>query len=253
MISLFKMDLYRLFKTKSLYIVWGVLTFLIFFMSYIWFGIDENAGISRLSIIYGMRSTFLFPGIITAVFAVIFATADMNSGYIKNIGGQLKNRSSLIFSKSLALLPFTAITFLLAVLVQMLANRIILGYIEFGKFTHFITFFLAETLLLYALALFCMMISVVIRKTPIAMTISVAIGMGLSTTIIYPAINALAEAIGAKNFDFLYYGLYGNLAAIPQDTVWTDATIPRAVVVAVVFITISTLISCFTFKKRDIV
>ena len=43
------------------------------------------------------------------IFAVLFATADINSGYIKSIGGQVKSRGLLIISKIVTLAIYTAV------------------------------------------------------------------------------------------------------------------------------------------------
>ncbi len=55
----------------------------------------------------------------------MFATADIKSGYIKNIGGQVSQRGMLIVSRAVALALFTAITFA-GIFVFQAAKRICL-------------------------------------------------------------------------------------------------------------------------------
>lgn len=45
-----------------------------------------------------------FYALFLVIFAVMFATADIKSGYIKNIGGQVSQRGSLLFQGQLHLL-----------------------------------------------------------------------------------------------------------------------------------------------------
>ena len=98
MISIFKMDLYRMFKTRSMYILWGIMIFIFTFTSYIAYSVDgvytgnaylANTKMDILNSLEGMIN--LFP-IFIAIFTTIFTTADMSSGYIKNIASQISNR-----------------------------------------------------------------------------------------------------------------------------------------------------------------
>ena len=60
--------------------------------------------------------------LLLVIFTVLFSTADISSGYIKNIGGQVRNRGTLIFSRAIALAVFTVLTMAGAFLFQAAAN-----------------------------------------------------------------------------------------------------------------------------------
>ena len=60
--------------------------------------------------IFFANSQGKFYALFLVIFAVLFSTVDISSGYIKNIGGQVGNRGSLIFSRSIALSVFTVLT-----------------------------------------------------------------------------------------------------------------------------------------------
>ena len=85
------------------------------------FGISESVDgmdVDNLAVveIYGQHlSSGLFI-LFNVIFLVLYVTADIKNGYIKNIGGQVKHRSSLIWSKWAAaaayVLVFDVVTFL---------------------------------------------------------------------------------------------------------------------------------------------
>ena len=57
------------------------------------------------------------------IFTVLFSSADIGSGYIKNIGGQVRSRRNLIFSKASVLFVYTTVTMLLYFIIQILHSR----------------------------------------------------------------------------------------------------------------------------------
>ena len=144
MLNMIKMDLYRMVRTKSMYVVWIVMAAAIFFStSMSKLDIDtmnkeaeqqqtENIAetVKPETINMGM-SVFLptqpgekvtvfdqvyanlqakFVALFLVIFTVLFSSADIGSGYIKNIGGQVQKRGTLIFSRSIALAVFTVLT-----------------------------------------------------------------------------------------------------------------------------------------------
>lgn len=70
--------------------------------------------------------------LLLAIFTVLFSTADLNSGYIKSVGGQVKCRGVLLFSKMIALSVFTLVAMALDVIVQCIATPLFLHGAEFG-------------------------------------------------------------------------------------------------------------------------
>lgn len=126
MLNMIKMDLYRMVRTKSMYVVWIVMAAAIFFStSMSKLDIDtmnkeaeqqQTESIAETvkpeTINMGM-SVFLptqpgekvtvfdqvyanlqakFVALFLVIFTVLFSSADIGSGYIKNIGGQVRSR-----------------------------------------------------------------------------------------------------------------------------------------------------------------
>ena len=111
------------------------------------------------------------------IFAGIVSTADINSGYIKNIGGQVKNRGALIGSRAAALAVFTLITMAGVVLLQAVSNFIYFREVEWGNLNAFPAYFFTEAALHYALVLICMALAVILKNNVISMVISICITM----------------------------------------------------------------------------
>ena len=168
MLNMIKMDLYRMVRTKSMYVVWIVMAAAIFFStSMSKLDIDtmnkeaeqqQTESIAETvkpeTINMGM-SVFLptqpgekvtvfdqvyanlqakFVALFLVIFTVLFSSADIGSGYIKNIGGQVQKRGTLIFSRSIALAVFTVLTMAGAFLLQAVANYIVFRELTWGKF-----------------------------------------------------------------------------------------------------------------------
>ena len=119
MLNMIKMDLYRMFRTKSMYIVWIVLAVAVLFTTFLcktdYDSLNkedaaqqeqfteptaENINVGMMVTlptepgekvtvydIFYANSQGKFYALFLVIFAVLFSTADIGSGYIKNIGG----------------------------------------------------------------------------------------------------------------------------------------------------------------------
>lgn len=164
MLNMIKMDLYRMFRTKSMYIVWIVLAAAALFTTFLcktdYDSLNkedaaqqeqfaeptaENINVGMMVTlptepgekvtvydIFYANSQGKFYALFLVIFAVLFSTADIGSGYIKNIGGQVQKRGALIFSRSIALAVFMALTMTGAFILQAVANYIVFGDLEWA-------------------------------------------------------------------------------------------------------------------------
>ena len=105
----------------------------------------------------------------------MFSTADIGSGYIKNIGGQVQKRGTLIFSRSIALSVFTVLTMAGAFLLQGAANYIVFKELTWGSSKAVLSYFLTELALHYALVLICMAIAIILKNNVISMVIAICL------------------------------------------------------------------------------
>lgn len=221
MLNIIKMDLYRMFKTKSMYVIWIVLAAILLITTSLcktdYELLTEKDAMKQEQVTeptvdninVGMMVTLpTEPGekvtvydiffansqgklyaLLLVIFTVLFSTADISSGYIKNIGGQVRNRGTLIFSRAIALAVFTVLTMAGAFLFQAAANCIVFGELEWGNTKAILSYFVTELALHYALVLICMAIAIILKNNVISMVIAVCLSMNVMT-IVYGVINS---------------------------------------------------------------
>lgn len=281
MLNIIKMDLYRMFKTKSMYVIWIVLAAILLITTSLcktdYELLNEKDAMKQEQVTeptvdninVGMMVTLpTEPGekvtvydiffansqgklyaLLLVIFAVLFSTADISSGYIKNIGGQVGNRGSLIFSRSIALSVFTVLTMTGAFLFQAAANCIVFGELEWGNTKAILSYFVAELALHYALVLICMAIAIILKNNVISMVIAVCLTMNVMT-IVYGVVNSAIQKIGIQNFQIYKYTITGKLSLLPMNPSGNECLASFGV--AMVFIVIMISVSSVVFQKRDI-
>ena len=281
MLNMIKMDLYRMFRTKSLYVIWIVLAVALLITTSLcktdYDSLNEEDAVQQEQIaeptvenmnvgmmvmlptepgekvtvfdIFFANSQGKFYALFLVIFAVLFSTADISSGYIKNIGGQVRNRGSLIFSRSIALSVFTVLTMTGAFLFQAAANGIVFGELEWGNTKAILSYFVTELALHYALVLICMAIAIILKNNVISMVIAVCLSMNVMT-IVYGVINSAIQKIGIQNFQIYKYTITGKLSLLPMNPSGNECL--AAFGVAIVFIVMMISVSSVVFQKRDI-
>ena len=190
-----------------------------------------------------------FYALFLVIFAVMFATADIKSGYIKNIGGQVSQRGMLIVSRAVVLALFTAITFAGIFVFQAAANMLAFKCVVWGNWKEIIPYFLTELTLHYAFVLICMAIAVIIKNNVISMTLSVCLTMNIMS-IVYGFIDYVVNRKGLHNFSIYKYTVTGRMAMLPMNAGRDDVV--SSMCVAVIFIIIMLSLSSYVFQKRDI-
>ena len=190
-----------------------------------------------------------FYALFLVIFAVMFATADIKSGYIKNIGGQVSQRGMLIVSRAVVLALFTAITFAGIFVFQAAANMLAFKCVVWGNWKEIIPYFLTELTLHYAFVLICMAIAVIIKNNVISMTLSVCLTMNIMS-IVYGFIGYVVNRKGLHNFSIYKYTVTGRMAMLPMNAGRDDVI--SSMCVAATFIVIMLSLSSYIFQKRDI-
>lgn len=280
MFNMIKMDVYRMFRSKSLYVIWAFMIGIIIFNSSmlktqydmmmeqadtyevvtdetdekvnvgmtVYVPMQPGEKVTVFDVLFSnLQSKFI--ALFLVIFAVIFSSADMNSGYIKNIGGQVKNREKLVVSKAVALIIFTVISMAIAVLVQMLSNGMFLGYMELGNVSDFAKYLSAQTLLHIALVLIGMALSILLKSNLVSMIIVVCLCMNLSM-VIYAGINSFIQKMGVKDFSIIDYTVTGKISMLSMEPASEEFL--SAVLVAAVFGIAVTALTGVIFKRRDI-
>lgn len=281
MLNLIKMDLYRMFRTKSLYVICIVLAAALLFTTILCktdYEIlneadavqqEQVAELTTENINVGMIVTLptepgekvtvfdiffgnsqgKFYALFLVIFVVLFSTADISSGYIKNIGGQVQSRGALAISRAIALAGFTIMTLAGVFVFQAVANGIIFGYLEWGDARAILLYFATEVVLHYALVLICMTIAVTLKNNVISMVIAVCLTMNVMT-IVYGLVNNAIQKMGIQNFQIYEYTITGKLSLLPMNPGGKECL--AAFGVALAFIVATIVAGSVVFQKRDI-
>lgn len=281
MLNIIKMDLYRMLKTKSMYVIWIVLAAILLITTslcktdyelltekdamkqeqvteptvdninvgmMVMLPTEPGEKVTVYDIFFANSQGKLY-ALLLVIFTVLFSTADISSGYIKNIGGRVRNRGTLIFSRAIALAVFTVLTMAGAFLFQAAANGIVFGELEWGNTKAILSYFVTELALHYALVLICMAIAIILKNNVISMVIAVCLSMNVMT-IVYGVINSAIQKIGIQNFQIYKYTITGKLSLLPMKPSGNECL--AAFGVAIVFIVMMISVSSVVFQKRDI-
>ena len=283
MLNMIRMELYRMFKTKSLYVIWLVLAAGILFTTGL--SADEmktytmeekqemyeyatgqqksdtvNLGmdvtvptkpgdtVSVFDLFYGnIKGKFL--ALFMVIFAVLYSTADMTSGFIKNIAGQVRDRRRLVFAKGVSLFVYTVLTMLIFTGIQTVSNALFFDEFVFGPVKEFLQYAGIQTLLHFAFLMIVMCIAIVLRNNVISMMLSVCLCMNVLVIFDIFLDNMIAKA-HVKNFHVLEYTVRGNISFLETNV--TAKMAVTALAVSIAFVIVMIEVCSTVFKKRDI-
>lgn len=279
MFNMIKMDFYRMFHTKAVYVIWIVMAAAVFFTTSLtrsdYQALMQEAGIGEMqeteeeNINLGMQVTIptepgekvtvydqiyanlqgKFVALFLLIYAVIFSAADLGSGYIKNIGGQVRSRQNLILSKAAVLFLFTLLSMLLYLIVQAAAQGVFFGYLEWGNLAALGKYLAVQILLHYSLVLICMALAVILKNNVISMTLAVCLSMNIMM-IVYSAADKVIQKAGIDNFRLIEHTVTGKISLL---SMYPDGgEIMYAAATALIFAAAAAGLTCLVFRRRDI-
>lgn len=206
---------------------------------------NDNSVLSfAMSDISGLQA-----GLFIIIFTVLFSMADINSGFIKSIGGQVKGRGVLIVSKTAAIAIFTAIVIIADFLTELIAVNIFFDDAVVGSASEIVRLLSSQFVLNFALAVLMMAIAIIIKNNVVSMIIGVCMCTGIFE-LIFMGINYLMDKIGFSDFDINNILITGKIQNV---TIGADAAdIGYALLTAAIYIAVSVLAVYNVFKHRDI-
>lgn len=206
---------------------------------------NDNSVLSfAMSDISGLQA-----GLFIIIFTVLFSMADINSGFIKSIGGQVKGRGVLIVSKMVAIAIFTAIVIIADFLTQLIAVNIFFDDAAVGSASEIVRLLSSQFVLNFALAVLMMAIAMIIKNNVVSMIIGVCMCTGIFE-LIFMGINYLMDKIGFNDFDINNILITGKIQNV---TIGADASdIGYALLTAAIYIAVSVFAVYNVFKHRDI-
>lgn len=206
---------------------------------------NDNSVLSfAMSDISGLQA-----GLFIIIFTVLFSMADINSGFIKSIGGQVKGRGVLIVSKMAAIAIFTAIVIIADFLTELIAVNIFFDDAVVGSASEIVRLLSSQFVLNFALAILMMALAIIIKNNVVSMIIGVCMCSGIFE-LIFMGINYLMDKIGFSDFDINNILITGKIQNV---TIGADtADIGYALLTAAIYIAVSVLAVYNVFKHRDI-
>lgn len=206
---------------------------------------NDNSVLSfAMSDISGLQA-----GLFIIIFTVLFSMADINSEFIKSIGGQVKSRGVLIVSKMAAIAIFTAIVIIADFLTELIAVNIFFDDAVVGSASEIVRLLSSQFVLNFALAVLMMAIAIIIKNNVVSMIIGVCMCTGIFG-LIFMGINYLMDKIGFSDFDINNILITGKIQNV---TIGADAAdIGYALLTAAIYIAVSVLAVYNVFKHRDI-
>ena len=112
-----------------------------------------------------------------------------NSGYyqqyVKNIAGQIRNRKSLIYAKTLSLLVYCVGSMGFLIPIQAVCIELFFGYVEWGPWKDFLYYLGIQTLLHYAFILTMMMLAVILKNNILATALSIGLCINFQVDLLW--------------------------------------------------------------------
>lgn len=279
MLKLIKMDLYRMFHTKAFYIIWIILGAAVIFSTtmskedYQYMQeeaakgqmeavseVNMNVGLNVViptkpgekvtvfdQVFANIQSKFI--ALFLVIFTVLFSTADLTSGYIKNIGGQVKERGNLILSKAIVLLIYTVLTLFLYLGIQVVCQYAVFGASKWGNMEMFWRYFGTEVVLHYSFVLVCMAMAIILKSNMLSMTLSVCLCVNV-LTMVYGVVDKVLQNMGVKDFHFIEHTVSGKISLLSMSPNVSDCV--NAVGIAGGFGVLAVLLTILVFRRRDI-
>ncbi len=268
MLNLLRMDLYRIFRSKSFYICFGalilcnLLTFGILLLLtnptlkelIMQYGAEFSAGseqikeaLSGTSILEVFRQGTIGGGLFsvtTGVLASLFICTDFDCGFIKNIVAAHENKWDYILSKICSLVLINLL-YLAGSFLSILPLNLISGGIFAWSYTGDILFYLFSSwMVTNGLSALTMLICIVTRSKAAGIAGAICLNGGLIVMIV----NTLLGLFGLQWLT--KYSLYINLASLPSSFEGNYSL--QACITGLVFLVIYTVISKIVLTRRDI-
>ncbi|MDF2543857.1 MAG: hypothetical protein K0S47_3575 [Herbinix sp.] len=250
MLNLLRADLYRLKRTKSLYICVGIIAL---FVTYIIFDFSSSAHIKEQlrpstfhwTYMLFVEKSFLpyFIPPLQAIFITMLITSEYNTGTIKDAVSLGFTRSNIYLSKLITVSVGSIILMIVAVLTSIITSVYVFGI--YGTFTlHdlllMIRMLMIQVLLYSAYGSIFLMIAFLIKN----------IGGTMAFTILFSLIlGSLSSLVGNSYFGRILLLMNFSPTAVPNPQ---TVDLKIAIAVALSYLIICFGIGRFVFKTQDI-
>ena len=235
MLNLFKMYCYKMFRHKSLYIIW----LLMFGFELLSVPMAEGhfAGFS-----VEMGGFYIM---LVSIFPAIFFSGEFSSGFIKNYAGSIPCRTTIIVSR-IAMIVVQNLLTLVIMFGSLWGIGIFKGMdLEGSRFI--ITYYLCAFLAGLACSFISMMFTELMRKTVSSIILTIAVGTGLISQLTGTISGLMSDGSFFIN-SYMVTGRFNQLS-VESTTMDFNATM----MIAVCYMVLSVAVSIVNINKQDIV
>lgn len=283
MFNVLKMDLYRMAKSKATWIILLALMLMMFVSIFMTSqdidyynsnpialeNLQENGGeinwgiyigsvnpkwcngneISMMDLVaVNIKSKLLLMFLV--VFITYFVGSEGRNGFIKNIAGQVRNRSSLILGKFIAIGIFTIVMIVAAVFSTMLGSLIFLGYVNFVGIKQGLIFLVVQILLHIGYGMFILLLFNVTRSSIATMLSGILIAAGILQVVDAILFSIFKGLDSIEGFSVMKYLISGNVGVLSINS--SNAVYTQAGMIAVCAIVLMTVLSSIIIQRRDL-
>lgn len=269
MLNIIKMELYRMFKTRSFYVTIAVCIAMTIaipcimseFVNGLQSSEDDVIKITMASIEDFIMSPITFTSdfiSMLCIFCVIFATCFVDNfyknGFCKNVMSCAINRYYFQVSKTVCILIYTAVIMFFVTAVSLTVSSIVIDNFEFIYIKEFIKYLIGEYGLLCCMGLFSAFLTELTRSKIASITYIVLISTDIVTSIISLLNQKLSDFtsnnIVIENYFPSLYQLKFNMNV--PDVSQNNSILIHAVILSLVFFAIYNTAGAVLISKRDI-
>lgn len=259
MAGILKMDLHRLRKSKSTWII--LLIFLVLItiaLHTVSVEMDMNASGQGASMTiensYAQHFAVMIEGNLLLLFLVIFlsgfVSAEKNNGYLKNIWGLCSNRFQFFVSKMIITFLYELLLFAGIFIFTLIGTKLWFDGSTCGYNSHFLLFLVTEFLLNFVLSSIILCMEVMIPSTMVSTVAGIAYICAIYS-IVYSVINfGVQKLFHVKKFVVQKYLPYGNINTLTESS--STKALERGIVVSVVFFVIVVVTGVVYYRKAEL-
>lgn len=268
MLNLIKMDMYRLFRTKS-FRIGLIIAFALSFscvavlaaLSNLIPMLSGSSGATMAELPFAnwrnnvnlfdiiLTSTAVLSLLVSAVIASNFISNEQSNGYVKNIAGQLKNKGIMNISKFAALAVMS-----LSVLVAYAAGATLGGFLflnsamNFDGVNSFLALYGTKYLIYLAVNAIILFLCALTKSKSVSIAFAVMFGTG-ATIFVYNIISTFIGILFKIDLPISSYVPDGLIFGLSMASPYAELI--KAIVVSVVYIAVFMTLSVVITRKRD--
>lgn len=189
--------------------------------------------------------------ILLTIYCFMFVNSESKTGFIKNIAGQLPNRSKLVISKLITNGLYAGLLLGFSLIITIIGQILLLGDSELTGLKGIVPFIGTQWILHVAFASIITCIIALFHNTIISLLIGLFLASGLFEAIYFYVVMLVNQSMSRGNtFLLINYLVDGNIRHLPL--AFHPIIYIQALLVAVAFLLATASISMFVIRKRDI-